>query len=319
VSYEFYLPTKFIFIAVIVDVVLGDPVWFPHPVRLIGRIITYGERRLHTGVPWQDVIGGALLVVGVLILSAAATSLLIVGLETISWLLGALAAVLVAWTTLAARALNDAALGVERHLESNDEDSARRQIRALVGRDTAVLDRAGLVRAAVESVAENSSDGMIAPMLFLFLAGPVGAVAYKAINTLDSMVGYKDAHYLYFGRCAARLDDIANLVPARLTALCIAAAAGLLTGKGLESLRTCFADARKHESPNAGYPEAAMAGALGVELGGDAYYGGELEHRPRLGNGKAALDISALHTSRILMWIAIAMALAVVTALRWFI
>jgi adenosylcobinamide-phosphate synthase len=156
-------------------------------------------------------------------------------------------------------------------------------------------------------------------MLFLFLAGPVGAVSYKAINTLDSMVGYKDAHYLYFGRCAARLDDIANLVPARLTALCIAAAAGLLTGKGLESLRTCFADARKHESPNAGYPEAAMAGALGVELGGDAYYGGELEHRPRLGNGKAALDVPALHTSRILMWIATAMALAVVTALRWFI
>ena len=318
-NYAFYLPTKFIFTAVIMDVVLGDPVWLPHPVRLIGRVITSGERRLHTGVPRQDVIGGALLVVGVLILSIAATWLLIVGLETISWLLGALAAVLIAWTTLAAHALNDAALGVERHLESNDEDSARRQIRALVGRDTAVLDRAGLVRAAVESVAENSSDGVIAPMLFLFLAGPVGAVAYKAINTLDSMVGYKDAHYLYFGKCAARLDDIANLVPARLTALCIAAAAGLLTGSGLESLRTCFADGHKHESPNAGYPEAAMAGALGVELGGDAYYGGELEHRPRLGNGKAALDIAALHTSRSLMWIATAMALAVLTALRWFI
>jgi adenosylcobinamide-phosphate synthase len=319
VSYAFYLPTKWILAPLIMDVLLGDPAWLPHPIRLMGRLIAFGEGRLCTGAPGRDLIAGALLVVAVLLLSATSTWFMIVGLQTISPSLGVVAAVLVAWTTLAVRGLNDAAFAVERHLQSNDEESARLEIRSLVGRDTSVLDRAGLLRAAVESVAENSSDGVIAPLLFLFLAGPVGAVTYKAINTLDSMIGYKDAHHLYFGRCAARLDDFVNLVPARFTALCIAAAAALLKGSGGESLRMCVSDARKHESPNAGYPEAAMAGALGVELGGDAYYGGELEHWPRLGNGKTALNIAALHDSRILMWIATAIALSMATALRLFI
>lgn len=259
---------------------------------------------------------GASLVIAVLMLTVVASWSLIAALQALKPWLGALAATAAAWTALAARGLNDAALAVERSLGANDQASARRRIRCLVGRDPAALDRAGLIGAAIESVAENSSDGVIAPLLALFIGGPVAALAYKAVNTLDSMIGYKDERYSDFGRFAARLDDLANLIPARLTALSIALAAVVVTGRGLQSLCTCLADARRHESPNAGYPEAAMAGALGVQLGGDAYYGGKLEHRPALGCPHAPLDIAALRSSRILMWYATGSVLAGCIALR---
>jgi adenosylcobinamide-phosphate synthase len=317
VSYAFYLPAPLIVVAVILDVLWGDPPWFPHPVRLIGRAIIFGERVLRTGDPKRDLFGGALLVISVIALSAIAAWVAVSAIEAISLSLGGLVAVLIASTSLAARSLNDAALVVEQHLSSGDEKSARRDIRALVGRDTESLDYTGLIRAAIESVGENISDGIIAPLFFLFIGGPVAAMAYKAINTLDSMIGYKDSRYFDFGRFAARLDDAANLIPARLTAVSIAVAAALSTGRGLESLRTFLSDASQHESPNAGYPEAAMAGALGVELGGNAYYDGELESRPRMGFPHITLDVAALRTSRILMWIATALILTIFFVLRF--
>ncbi len=320
-SYALYLPTPLIIAAVILDLVCGDPDWLPHPVRLIGRAVAFGERLIRRGGARQELVGGALLVTGIIVLSGATVWTVVRTLQAIAAPLGALAATLIAWTTLAARGLNDAAQSVERHLLLADEASARRAIPALVGRDPQALDREGLIRAAIESVAENTSDGIIAPLFFLSVAGPVGAIVYKAINTLDSMIGYKDSRYLYFGRCAARLDDIANLIPARLTAVFIALSAAVLTGRGIQSLRTILTDARKHESPNAGYPEAAMAGALGVELGGQASYGGELEFRPRMGCPQVSLDIPALTTSRILMWAASALMLAALvmtrTTLAW--
>jgi adenosylcobinamide-phosphate synthase len=316
VNWAFYLPTRFIVAAAILDVVAGDPDWLPHPVRFIGRAITFGERRLRCGTRLRDFAGGALLVIAIVTLTAAAGWVVVAALQAANWLPGALAATFIAWTTLAARSLNDAVLAVERCLYRNDEDSARREIRALVGRDAEALDRSGLIRAAIESAAENSSDGVIAPLLFLFVGGPVAAIAYKAINTLDSMVGYKDARYLYFGRVAARLDDLANLVPARVTALAIAASAAIVNGRGRKSLRACAADARKHESPNAGYPEAAMAGALGIELGGEAFYGGAIETRPRMGFAEVPLDPAALRTARILMWTAAAMVITAAAVAR---
>jgi len=316
VTYAFYLPTPFIVVAVILDLICGDPEWFPHPVRFIGRAVKLGERFLRTGHRIRDLLGGASLAISIVTLSAAAVWVVVGVLAAISSRLGALAAILIAWTSLAARSLNDAALAVERHVGSGDEGSARREIRALVGRDPEFLARDGLIRATIESVAENTSDGVVAPLFFLCLGGPVGALTYKAVNTLDSMIGYKDSRYFYFGKFAARLDDVANLIPARLTAVSIAVAAALLTGRGLESLRTFLADARKHQSPNAGYPEAAMAGALGVELGGDAFYGGELEPRPRMGSPHVSLDIAALRTSRILMWMATGLALTVILVSR---
>ncbi len=315
-SYAFYLPAPMILAAVALDVTCGDPDWLPHPVRLIGQAIAVADRRFHTGQPRTDLMGGALVSMGVIGVSALTSWTLIALLERVNSYAGALAAILIAWTTLAARGLDQAAHNVERHLQAEDDGSARQAIRALVGRDPERLDRRGLIGAAIESLAENCSDGFVAPLLFLVVAGPVGAISYKAINTLDSMIGYRDDRYLYFGRVAARLDDLVNLLPARLTAASIALAASLVTGRGLESARICMRDAWKHASPNAGYPEAAMAGALGIELGGDAFYAGELEHRPRLGNGEVSIELRTLHSARMLVWSADAIATLAILILR---
>ena len=310
-SYAFHLPNRLIVAAMLLDVAIGDPRSLLHPVKLIGRAVAYGERCLQTGNRTRDLIGGAILTFAVVAGSALATYLVIVALGSTASALGAISATLVAYTTLAARGLNDAARAVEQSLRRDDIVTARDEIRALVGRDPDALEREGLIRAAIESVAENSSDGIIAPLFYLFIGGPVATIAYKAINTLDSMIGYKNERYLYFGRFAARLDDLANLIPARLTALGIAVAAAVITGRGAESIRVCRADARKHESPNAGYPEAAMAGALGVQLGGDAVYAGEVQHGARFGVVNDAPAVEAIRTARILMWMTTALMLTV--------
>lgn len=297
----FYISTPLAAGALLLDVLLGDPSWMPHPVRLIGRAASFGDARLRIGEPRADLRRGAILAASVIIASALAAWALIVAASILNFALGEAVAVAIAWTTLALRGLDRAASEVERALEAGRDDLARIAMPALVGRDPAALDREGMVRATVESVAENCSDGVIAPLLYLFIGGPVLAIAYKAVNTLDSMIGYRDAPYLYFGRAAARIDDAANFVPARLTALGLAAAAALMLGRGGAALRACRADARKHSSPNAGFPEATMAGALGLELGGDAVYAGEVEHRARLGRAERSPRVDDIATARRLM------------------
>lgn len=315
-NYAFHLPASLIFAAVALDVVLGDPPWLPHPVRMIGSAIAAGDQRLHTDNARRALINGAMLAIGVITATSLAAWSTIAIAQMLSPYAGAIAATLIAWTTLAIRGLDDAAREVEHSLSRGEMGVARLAIRSLVGRDAEALNRSGLVKAAIESIAENLSDGFIAPLLFLIVGGPVGALAYKAINTLDSMIGYRDIRYLYFGRVAARLDDLANLIPSRLTALAISAASVIVTGRARESLRVCISDGLKHESPNAGYPEAAMAGALGVELGGAAFYAGELEHRPSFGSAGMSPDVGALRSARVVMWIASAFALAALLALR---
>lgn len=282
-NHAWRLSTPLIVAALALDLAAGDPSWLPHPVVFIGRAAAWCDAHLRGGAPRSDLVRGALSAAAVIIGAAALTWAAVAAFDAAGPALGAAAAVAVAWTTLAMRGLDRAARGVERRLRAGDEAGARRAIVALVGRDPDSLDRAGLVRAAVESLAENLSDGIVAPLLFLFAAGPAGAMAYKAANTLDSMLGYRTERHLYFGRAAARIDDAANFAPARLSALCIAGASALLNGRGRAALTACLAGARAHSSPNAGYPEAAMAGALGLELGGDARYGGEVERRAKLG------------------------------------
>ncbi|HUN59390.1 MAG TPA: adenosylcobinamide-phosphate synthase CbiB [Candidatus Binataceae bacterium] len=315
-NYAFHLPAGLIIVVVALDASCGDPAWLPHPVRIIGRAIEAGDQYLHNNTAGGDLIRGALLAMAVILLAGLTTWAVIAASQLFSFYIGILAAVLIAWTTIAARGLDDAAQKVEHYLRVSDEDSARQSIRDLAGRDALTLDRLGLIRAAIESVAENSSDGIIAPLLFLVVAGPVGAITYKAINTLDSMIGYTNSRYLYFGRVAARLDDLVNLVPSRLTAISIGLAAGFVTGRMSKSIRTLLADGSKHESPNAGYPEAAMAGALGIELGGDAFYAGELVRHPSLGLSEVPLDLDALRSARIIMWVASAIALVLMLLLR---
>ena len=304
----FYIPAPLIFAALGLDALAGDPAWLPHPVVKIGRAISWAEHRFRSGQPGMDFRNGLVLAVCVTTLAAGAVWVTIALCGLASHWLSSLAALLVAWTTLAMRGLDDAAKAVELSLRRDDENGARRAMPALVGRDPDKLDRDGMICATVESIAENLSDGIIAPLLYLFVGGPVAAMAYKAINTLDSMIGYRDERYLFFGRAAARIDDIANYIPARFSAVCIAAASVFTTGRPRPTLRTCLADARKHLSPNAGFPESAMAGALGVQLGGDASYGGEVERRAVLGIADRGLTVEDICSARSILRVATAIA-----------
>jgi adenosylcobinamide-phosphate synthase len=307
-KYAFQLPAPLILVAIAIDALAGDPRWLPHPVRLIGAMITRGEALLWSGRPRQDLRKGAILAAFVTVAAGAATYVLIAAAGWVNERAAALVAVFVAWTTLALRGLDSAAADVERELSANDLAGARREIGALVGRDPDSLDRIGIIRAAVESVAENCSDGVIAPMFYLFAGGPVAAVAYKAISTLDSMIGYMDERYQWFGRASARLDDVANLLPARLTALCLIGAAALLSRRGRHAFAACVTSASMHASSNAGYPEAAMAGALRIQLGGDAVYGGEIEHRATMGSAEREPVTSDIRSARKLMRLAAGLA-----------
>jgi adenosylcobinamide-phosphate synthase len=192
-------------------------------------------------------------------------------------------ATLLGWTTLATRSLLEHARAAVSALDAGDLPRARERLGLIVGRDVHNLDASGVARAVTETVAESSSDGIVAPLFYLALGGPPLALAYKAVNTLDSMIGHRDPQYLYLGRVAARLDDLANLVPSRLTALLIVLAAAVTGGSARTAGRVWLRDGGKHESPNAGQPEAAMAGALGVRLGGLSHYDGQPSHRPLLG------------------------------------
>lgn len=299
--HPFYLSAPLIAVALVLDLIFGDPPWMPHPVRLIGWVINRGERTLHTGRPGADLLNGTILAAGVVLGALFSAWLIIAAGDATSAALGTVLAVAIAWMTLALKGLGDAATELERALAAENEDAARRAMLALVGRDPASLDRAAMVRATVESIAENSSDGVIAPLFFLFIGGPVAAIAYKAVNTLDSMIGYRSERHLYFGRAAARIDDAANFIPARLTALCLIASAAISNCRGVEAYDACRAGARLHPSPNAGFPEAAMAGALGIQLGGEAVYGGEVEHRPLLGVAGRPPRIEDIATARKLL------------------
>jgi len=312
-GYAFNLPVPLILCAVALDWLAGDPEWLPHPVWLIGGMIAHGERLLWSGDARSDLCSGAILVGAVIAAAAGATWTFIALAAMAGNLAAATAALMIAWTSLALRGLDRAAAAVGQALSSEDLMAARREIRALVGRDADCLDRSSLLRATVESVAENSCDGVIAPMLYLFAGGPVMALAYKAVNTLDSMIGYADQRYYWFGRAAARLDDLANLLPARITALCLIAAAAVVSRRSGPAYAACVSSASRHRSPNAGYPESVMAGALGIQLGGDAVYGGEVEHRAAMGFGEREPALTDIRNARRMMRIAATLAFCLFT------
>jgi adenosylcobinamide-phosphate synthase len=264
--------------ACVLDWLAGDPEWFPHPVRLIGRCTQLAEgvvRRTGQG-PREELIAGAALTAGVVGLSYVATA------ETIRWAhrlrCGPYPEVLLAWTCLASRNLVDESVAVIRALDQ--PEVARQRLARIVGRDTQALSDTDVNRALIETLAESTCDGIVAPLMYMAIGGVPLAMAYKAVNTLDSMIGHADQRYFYFGKAAARLDDVANFIPSRLTALAIVIAAG--TG-GKSAVHIWWRDRRKHKSPNAGQPESAMAGALRVRLGGENTYAGEPIAAPLLG------------------------------------
>ena len=279
--------TGFIFLAVcILDVLVGDPRWMPHPVRVMGFFIHHYERLIFPRLSgsWAKKIAGLGLAVGLPIGCFVITWKIMSWAEQLHPIVGVGAWIVLGYTTLAGRDLWDHALRVNQALTIGSLVSARAAVGHLVGRDTAALSEKEIVRATLESISENTSDGIVAPLVYLALGGPALAMAYKAVNTLDSMIGYRCERYRDFGWASARLDDVANWVPARLTAMAMSVAAALRLGTGLASWRMCWRDARHHPSPNSGWPEAAMAGALGVQLGGRNVYGGVVEEKATLGD-----------------------------------
>ncbi len=262
----------------LLDQIAGDPEWFPHPVRLIGTAIARGEAALRR--PHQsnaaEVTSGAVLTVALVAATYYVTALTIRQAYRRSEALGRLIEILLGWTCLAARDLQREATAVTEALTSGDILLARRRLARIVGRDTEHLDVQEISRAVIETVAESASDGFVAPLFYMALGGVPLAMAYKAVNTLDSMIGHADSRYFYFGKAGARLDDATNFLPARLTAAGIVAASHFLDGVDpRSSWQTWQRDGAKHKSPNAGQPESAMAGALRVRLGGDNTYAGE--------------------------------------------
>jgi adenosylcobinamide-phosphate synthase len=285
--------------ACLLDWIAGDPEWLPHPVRLMGRC----SQVLEAWLRWpgqsegEELIAGAALTVSVVGVSYLTTAKALKCAHRLRC--GTAAEILLAWTCLASRNLADESSAVFTAFEQ--PELARRRLARIVGRDTQNLSDTEVCRALIETLAESACDGIVAPLSYMALGGVPLAMAYKAVNTLDSMIGHADQRYFYFGKPAARLDDLANYLPSRLTALAIVMTAGMASnGSGVSALRTWYRDRRKHKSPNAGQPESAMAGALGVRLGGENSYAGERIptallgadfEQPRLHHAKQALRL----------------------------
>jgi adenosylcobinamide-phosphate synthase len=319
------MPPLNLLFAFLLDLLLGDPRGLPHPVKIIGNFAARLERALNrpgAGKIYLLTAGSAAALV--VVVSTFAVTFLIVGAayRHLGKLGGGAVEVVLAYTTLSAKSLAGAAKEVLNPLLAKDLPEARRKLSMVVGRDTENLDGTQVVRGAVETVAENTSDGVIAPLFYLALGGAPLAMAYKAVNTLDSMFGYKNEKFLYFGRAEARLDDIANFIPARLSALFTVIASFLLhlTGGGYSwrsSLKVLIKDRLNHTSPNSGYPEAAAAGALGVRLGGENSYFGVASVKPFIGEPSRPLVPERINESVRLMYLTAALGVIVFAVLRF--
>ena len=271
----------------LMDLALGDPAWMPHPVVGMGKCIAAlerGLRRAFPKTPRGELAAGAvlaaLLPLGTLGLAAGALWLCGLAHPALRFALEAVWC----WQALAMRGLRDESRNVYRALTGGTLEQARAAVARIVGRDTAALSAGGVTKAAVETVAENFADGVAAPMFYMLLGGAPLALTYKAINTMDSMLGYKNQKYLYFGRAAARLDDAANYLPSRLAGLLWVAAAALTGSSARGAWKIWRRDRRNHASPNSAQTESACAGALGVQLAGPAYYFGEYYDKPTIGD-----------------------------------
>lgn len=302
-------------LALLIERVVGYPPWFfkalGHPVTWIGALISWLEHKLNLG-EWRRLKG--LLMLVLVLLTVLAVGLLLVAVTRrvpFGWMLEAvLASTLLAQKELG-RAVKAVADGLNLSL-----DSGRRAVSHIVGRDPDALDESGVARAAVESLAESTSDGVVAPLFWLLVGGLPGVLIYKAANTADSMVGHRNERYLQFGWASARFDDLLNWIPARLTALLVAAAAFLVRRADPEAAwSTALRDARKHDSPNAGWPEAAFAGALGFRLGGARSYDGITHDLPAFGDGSAELNSLDILKALELYWMAMNLLLAGTIAL----
>jgi len=296
--------------AFLLDLAVGDPRWLPHPVVFMGKFISCGEALLRSGNPRRDFIAGMALSLFVIAISVSTAWALVALCRLLSFWLFFIATAALASTTLATRGLLDAVKRIEAPLQGGDLNAAREKLSHIVGRDTAHLNQDKVLRASLESLSESTCDGIVAPLFYLLLGGVPLAMAYKAVNTLDSMIGYRTEQYFYFGKFAARLDDVMNFIPARLTAFFIIIATLALRLNPVRALRVTWRDHANHLSPNAGYPEAALAGAFGICLGGPSIYFGKEIYKPYLGDDLTPVGIEMLKEGRILCLVTAILSLA---------
>ncbi|MGB6063547.1 MAG: adenosylcobinamide-phosphate synthase CbiB [Desulfomonilaceae bacterium] len=304
-----------ILLAVALDLIFGDPRWLPHPVKLIGRLATFAEMAFRKMIKNLRIAGVAtvFVVVGTTIL---ATYGLISGARSVHPYAGDLVSILLLWTGIAAKDMVRHSSDVVDALNSGSLTDARERVAMICGRDTDRLDESDVARATVESVAENMVDGVVAPLFYAAIGGALGIMAYKAVNTLDSSFGYKNREYLKFGWASAKLDDIANFIPSRLAALLVPPAAMLLLQSPAHSLKVFLRDRLKHPSPNAGQAEAAVAGALGIQLGGLSYYSGIPSNKPPLGDPLAPVGPEHVVRANALLLMTSGLALALLLTVR---
>ena len=289
----------------LIDCVLGDPYRLPHPVVLIGKLISLSEKTLRKCFPKTDrgaFFAGLVMAIFVPLVSAGVAFGILFGLYRLNpWAYFAASSIM-CWQCFAAKCLAKEANKVVTALETDGIEAGRKQVGMLVGRDTDALSEPQVLKATVETVAENTSDGVIAPMLYMVLFGAVGGFFYKAVNTMDSMVGYKNDRYLFFGRAAARFDDVMNFIPARLSALAMIAVAPLCGLDGKNAFRIFLRDRKKHASPNSAQTESVAAGALHVELAGPASYFGKVVNKPTLGDPDRMIERTDVKKTCALMY-----------------
>lgn len=301
----------------LLDLLIGDPHWLYHPVRLVGSLISAGERglrRLFPSTPRGERLAGAVLVILVVSVTAAVPAgLLWLAGRIHPWLYFGLETIL-CYQLFAVRSLRDESMKVYQELKKGELSGARKAVSMIVGRDTQNLDAAGVTKAAVETVAENTSDGIIAPMVYMVLGGPVLGWFYKAVNTMDSMVGYKNDRYLNFGRYGAKLDDVLNFIPARISGLMMALCSPLAGLNGKNAWKIFKRDRFNHASPNSAQTEAVMAGALGVELAGDAWYFGKLHKKKTIGDSLRPVEAEDIVRANRLLYVTSAVTLALLLA-----
>ena len=288
----------------LLDFLLGDPYWLPHPIRAIGSLIGWLEHKWNHPEE-KNSRKGTVMVLLVLAVTGSVTFLLWAGAYRVHPLLGVVVESIMTYQILATKCLKTESMKVYDALQKQDLEAARKAVSMIVGRDTQSLDETGIAKAAIETVAENTSDGVIAPMLYTAIGGPVLGFLYKAVNTMDSMVGYKSERYLYFGRTAARLDDAVNYMPARISAVLMIAAC-LLSGSDYntkKAWRIYRRDRYQHASPNSAQTEAVCAGALGIRLAGSASYFGKLVEKPYIGDTERAVETEDIKRANHLLYL----------------
>lgn len=300
----------------IMDLVFGDPYWFPHPVRFIGKLISKTEKFIRKHAKSEESLKyWGILMWLVPVVTTAVVTTFIVKIASFNKYVEIFVSAFIIYTTLSTKCLKDEATKIYKVLETGDIKKSRVQLSYIVGRDTTNLSQSEIIRATVETVAENTVDGTISPMFYGFLFGPVGAMTYKAINTLDSMVGYKNDKYLNLGCVSAKLDDVANFIPARLTAIFMPLGAFLCGMNGLNSFKIAIRDRKNHKSPNCAFAEGAAAGAIGVQLGGTNIYFGKEVYKPTIGDKKRELENYDIVRMNKLMYATTANALLILSAL----